>query len=291
MDDLYGNAWGDPLNNYPDQPYLAPTWNAQPPPPKSQSPVQGDHNDLHVSEDESEVLSTEPQPHVSTSDTSWTADDVPWPAEENQVPFHSAWMTPTNVWSSTEQPQTPVVPILAATSDIPPKSPSLASPPLPKDPIEKYSIPSEQGQDTPVQSRAHSPDQFGTFESGTADAAIPTGEAGWGSPEYSTFDDSVDPSNAWGQQGTAKVDDTQAEPADEWEAARRMKEKVDKRVVRTKLHPSDFGRLLNGHLAPGSHRKHHRNFRSILRNDVARKFIEWFTTSRRVAPELETWFR
>ena len=106
-------------------------------------------------------------------------------------------------------------------------------------------MPSEQAQDTPVQSRTPSPDQFGTFESGNVDATIPVEGAGWDLPKYSTFDDSVDSSDAWGQQVATKERNTEAEPVDEWEAARRMKEKVDRRVVRMLSRPLILNDFLN----------------------------------------------
>jgi hypothetical protein len=247
MDDLYGNAWGDPLNNYSTQPYPLPTWNTQVSSPKPQSPVEDDQNDHHVSDDESEDLTAETQSRAGASDASWTADAIPWPLEENQGSFSSAWMSPTNVWSPAEQPQTTAISAPGGSEDIPPKSPPLASPTLSEEPNGDHTTPLEQAQDTPVQSRAHSPDQFGTFESGTADATDSTEEAGWGSPKYSSFDESVDPSNAWCQRDTAKAHD--AEPVDEWEAARQMKEKVDRRVVRTQSNSLDFD-LLNTPFSP-----------------------------------------
>ncbi|KAF9784995.1 hypothetical protein BJ322DRAFT_801842 [Thelephora terrestris] len=225
MDDLYGNAWGDPLNNYSSQPYPLPTWSTQVSSPKPQSPVEDDQNDPHVSDDEREDLTAETESRAGASDASWTADAIPWPVEENEGIFNSAWVSPKSVWSPAEQPQTTSAP--GVSDDISHISLPLASPTLSEEPNEDYTTPSEQAQDTPVQSRAHSPDQFGTFESGTADATNST-EGGWGSPKYSRFDESVDPPNAWGQQDTAKAQD--AEPVDEWEAARQMKEKVDRRV-------------------------------------------------------------
>ena len=235
MDDLYGNAWGDPVNDYPSNPtHPLPTWNAQPPSPEPLPPVEDDQNDSHANDDENEDSTTEPQFRNDAPETSWTTDAVPWPAGENQDQYYSAWApaSPVNVWGSTAQPQTPTVPTLTPSDDVASKSPPPASPTLLEEPKERYPPPSEQAQDTSVQSRSPSPDQFGTFESGNTDATIPVEGAGWGSPKYSTFDDAVDSSDAWVQQATTKERDTEAEPADEWEAARRMKEKLDRRVVR-----------------------------------------------------------
>jgi len=232
MDDLYGNAWGDQVNDYPSNPtYPLPTWNAQPPSPKSPSPVEDDQNDNHVNYDEHEDLTTKPQFPTDAPDTSWTTGAVPWPVRESQDQHYSAWTpaSPANVWSSTTQPQSPTVPTPAPSDDIPPVSPPPAS--LPEEPMKEPPIPSEQPQGTPVQSRAPSPDQFGTFESGNVDTTIPVEGGGWGSPKHSTFDDSVNSSDAWGQQATTKERVTEAEPVDEWEAARRAKEMLDRRVV------------------------------------------------------------
>ena len=235
MDDLYGNAWGDPVNDYSSKPvYPPPTWIARSPSPQPPSPAEDDQNDSHVNGDENEDLAAAPQSPTDAPDASWTADSVPWPVEESQSRYSSAWApaSPANVWSSTAQPQTPTIPTPVPSDDVPPKYPSPASLSLPEEPEKEHPTPLEQPQDTPVQSRAPSPDQFGTFESGTLDATVPVEGSGWDSPKYSTFDDNVDSSDAWGQQVTTKERDTEAEPVDEWEAARRMKEIVDRRVVR-----------------------------------------------------------
>ena len=236
MDDLYGNAWGDPVNDYPsNSTYPLPTWNAQPSSPGPSSPAEdGQNND-----EENEDPSTEPQLRTDASDTSWTTDAVPWPMEDSSNQYYSVWVppSPANVWSPTTQSQTPTVPTPTPSDDVTPESPPPTSPIAPNESTGGHRIPSEQTLGTPVQSRASSPDQFGTFESGNTGATTPADGVGWGSPKYSTFDDSVDSSNAWGQQATTKERDTEAEPADEWEAARRMKEKLDRRVVRM---PSQF---------------------------------------------------
>jgi len=233
MDDLYGNAWGDPVNDYSsNSTYPLPTWNARPPSPEPSSPVEDVQNDNNVNDDEHEDLTTKPQFPTDAPDTSWTTEAVPWPVEESRNQHYSAWAptSPANVWSSTTQPQSPTVLTPAPSDGIPPVSPPPAS--LPEGPMKEPPIPLELPQGTPVQSRAPSPDQFGIFESGNLDTTIPVEEGGWGSPKYSTFDDSVDSSDAWGQQATTKELDTEAEPVDEWEAARLAKEMLDRRVVR-----------------------------------------------------------
>ena len=226
MDDLYGNVWGD-LSA--DQSYPLPTWNTQPPPPTSPSLVEDDQDEDHVSDEENDDLSTEKQPRADM-----TTDEVPWPVEETRVSHHPSWMSvpPTNIWNSMEQPQTPTVQAHAPSDDVPPKSPSPTLPTLPEEPMDQHTTLPDRVQDTPVQSRVPSPDQFGTFESGGADAAIPGEEVRWDSPKYSTLDGSVDSFNAWGRQAPEKERDAEFEPADEWEAAKRVKEKLDKRVVR-----------------------------------------------------------
>ena len=239
MDDLYGNAWGDPVNDFPSSKptYPPSTWNPQPPSPQLPSPVEDDRNDGHVNDDESEDLKTEPQFRTDAPDTGWMTDPASWPVEESRNQYPSPWTpaSPANVWSSTAQPQTPAVPT-PTFSDVPPKPPPPAPSSLPEEPKEEYPTPSEQPQDTQIRSRATSPDQFGTFESGSMGATVPAEEIGWNSPKYSTFDDTVDSSDAWGQQATTKERDTEAEPVDEWEAARRVKEKLDRRVVRMSIY-------------------------------------------------------
>ena len=246
MDDLYGNAWGDPLNDYSNQSYSPPTWDTQPPSPKPQSSVENDQNDNRTNDDESGDLPTGTQFPAETSDVSWTVDAVPWPVEVDPNPYPSAWVSvsPADVWSSTAQPETPTGPTLIPSDDLLPDTPPL-TPPLPEEPKKERSASSEQAQGTPIQSRASSPDQFGTFESGNTDAAIPAEEVGWGSPKYPTFDDSVNSSNAWGQQTMTKERDSEAEPVDEWEAARRTKEKLDRRVVCTGSRSFDLDDLLS----------------------------------------------
>ena len=227
MDDLYGNAWGDPVNDYlPNPTHPLPTWNAQPPSPKLTSPVEDDQNENHANDDETEAHIAEPQFRTDALDTSWSTG-------ESKDPYYPAWgpASPSNVWDSTVEPQPLEVPVLTPSDDVLPKSPPPVSPALAVETKEDHPLSSEQKQDAHAQSRAPSPDQFGTFESGNTNATVPVEGAGWGSPKYSTFDDSVDSSNAWGQQAATKERDTEAEPADEWEAARRMKEKLDRKVV------------------------------------------------------------
>jgi len=243
MDDLYGNAWGDPVNDYPSKPaHPLPTWIARPPSPQPPSPAADDQDDGLVNDDENEDLTTEPQSRTNAPDTSWTTDAVPWPVEESQ----NAWAPApsTSVWNSTTQHSTPPVPTTTLSDNVPPEDSPPASPSLSDEPKLEHLIPPEQPQDTPVQSRAPTPDQFGTFESGNLDTSAPVEGIAWDSPKYSTFNDTVDSSDAWGQQVATKERATKAEPVDEWEAARRMKEKVDRRVV---CMPSYlvFGDLLN----------------------------------------------
>jgi hypothetical protein len=131
MDDLYGNAWGDPVNDYASNPtYPPPTWNAQPPSPEPPSPGEDGRNDSHANDDDDEDLTTEPQPRNDAPETSWTTDAVPWPVEENQNQYYSAWApaSPVDVWSSTAQPQTPAVPAPTPSDDAAPESPPPASP-------------------------------------------------------------------------------------------------------------------------------------------------------------------
>jgi hypothetical protein len=233
MDDLYGNAWGDPVNDYPPNPtHPLPTWNAHPPSPKLTPPAEVDQNENHANDDENKKHMTEAQFRTDAPDTSWTTDAVPWSAGENQNPYYPAWepAPPANVWNSTAEPQTPEVPALTPSDDAPPKP---VSPAVAEETKEGHPVSSEQEQVAHIQSRAPSPDQFGTFESGNTDPTVPVEGAGWGSPKYSTLDDSVDSSDAWGQQAATKERDPETEPADEWEAARRVKERVDRRVVGT----------------------------------------------------------
>ena len=235
MDDLYGNAWGDPVNDYPAKPtHPLPTWIARPPSPQPPSPTADDQDDSHVDDDENEDLTTEPQLRTDAPDTSWTTDAVPWPVEESQDQYYSAWAPApsTSVWDSTAHPPIPQVPVPTHSDNVPPKHSPPASPALSNEPKLEHAVSPEQPQDTAVQSRAPTPDQFGTFESGNLDTSISVEGVAWDSPKYSTFDDTVDSSDAWGRQVATKERDTKAEPVDEWEAARRMKEKVDRRVVR-----------------------------------------------------------
>ena len=234
MDDLYGNAWGDPVNDYPSKPAPPlPTWIARPPSPQPPPPASDDQDDSHADDDENEDLTTEPQLRTKAPDTSWTTDAVPWPVEESQNQYYSAWAPApsTSVWNSTVQLPTPPVPTTTLSDNVPPED---SPPPSPSHSDElklEHPTPPEQPQDTPVQSRAPTPDQFGTFESGNLETSVSVEGIAWDSPKYSSFNDTVDSSDAWGQQVATKERATEAEPVDEWEAARRMKEKVDRRVV------------------------------------------------------------
>ena len=269
MDDLYGNAWGDPLIDYSKKPHPLPTWNTQPSSPKPPSPVEDDQNENHAFDDGIQDLPTQTQFRADTAGASWTADAVPWPVEVDHDPYHSAWtpVSPANVWSSTAQPQTPAVPAPTTPDDASPNTPPPASPSFSEESKEELSLSTEQAQDTPIQSRASTPDQFGTFESGNTDATDPVEGFGWGSPKYPTFDDSVDSSNAWNRQDTAKELGTDSKPVDEWEAARRTKEKLDRKVVCVDSHCFDLCELLS---VLSSLRKSLRTSSKPLRNSPRR---------------------
>ncbi|KAI0741420.1 hypothetical protein C8Q80DRAFT_1194370 [Daedaleopsis nitida] len=109
-------------------------------------------------------------------------------------------------------PASPTTPTSSVSS-----SPPQSSPPVIVEPVV---VPI---YDPATESAPHSPDGFGTFESGlTEDDAVP-------SPGFALNDAETDP---WGPSawGSTQVDDQEDEPVDEWERAKREKAKQDRRV-------------------------------------------------------------
>lgn len=200
MDDLYGNAWGEYNNTGLKEPDTETSWNAQ------TSPA--------VVQEEQEVQERLPGEWSPEPPAQWATSDI-----ASSKPPLWASQAASDIWGASSQP-------------IPPDSPS---PPLPTSPPSP-NISESHEHDITVQvptspSRSSTPEGFGTFESGDHHTVVAQiDDDGWGS-SLPTFDSS-DVSSPWVQEvrGEIPVEDVQD---DEWEAAKREKEKLDKKVVRS----------------------------------------------------------
>ena len=222
-DDPWANAWGEHPTPQPEIPIVNSSWAGLKP---------------HAVEDEQEADIGLP---------SWSTP-VQW--NEPSGTEHSMWSQPTiasEIWEPSPYDSIPIatVPKHSSPSQLP--SPNvedakdtffspLSSPPKsPTPPPDEFtSFPQPAASETiddrglpsssPNSPRSASPDAFGTFESAP--------EVTWASPTFNlpastTLDASNEWKSAWEPSPARKIDD----PPDEWEVARRQKEKQDRLVV------------------------------------------------------------
>lgn len=225
MDELYGNAWGDSADIAGDLPLPRPSWT---------SPVLTTH------EQEADLAAP-----------SWsTGTGVQWdePSEEvhglgwSTSPHDETWRTDSvyddiPIQSSTSERRSDQVSVTSAshsedidvTHEVEPEyqqesRKTAHSTPHPDIPFASDLEAETLSPSSPSFSRSSSPDGFGTFEtafekdSNTIPAALE--DESWGSP--------------W--VGSVKAEEPdKAHPVDEWEAARKRKEDLDRRIVCTSL--------------------------------------------------------
>lgn len=216
MDELYGNAWGDSSDLAGDIQPSKPTWTA---PKLTTHDEEADLAAPSWSTGES-VQWNEPSEEShefnwtsNDPDLAWTADsvyhDIQIRSSPSQEPEDES-SAPTSTASDVgeESREKPSSTILTVVDDIQLTSPAL-----------------EVLQLTSPLSRSPSPDGFGTFESGIETAK---------SPVITSLSRDIE-EDAWSSpwMGTEETDREEADgKVDEWESARREKEKLDRKIVR-----------------------------------------------------------
>ena len=230
MDDLYGNAWGEPPKNKNDAaPFSsssAATWVS----PKLSLPAQEESDLAAPSWSTGAGLSWD-EPAGDAHGFNWanTDPDLAWGAStyeetEKKSPYEQLGQEVTKAESVPEEPEED------EESTDKPSTESAASTPSSRPPSPPAVTEDVRVEQFPAEEEAQPPspdaDGFGTFETGDdhdshayAADVDPNIEAdAWGSP--------------WGvsQESTKEEDEARV---DEWEAARQHQEKLDKKIVCT----------------------------------------------------------
>lgn len=219
MDDLYGNAWGDSDHSNDaafGHTHPTPSWIS----PKA--PTQEEDADLAAPSwvAGADIQWTEPSDEPSGFTWSATESDQTW---EIHSTYNDISIIP-NESAKVAEPSTPEFTSTEVedTTESSPSSPEPRSPSVERPfgflELEPPQLP------TASLSRSSSPDGFGTFEtafesqaSGLSATLSPGIEdEPWGSPWVETSD---------------AVDVEESKPADEWETARKQKERLDRMIV------------------------------------------------------------
>ena len=226
MDELYNNAWGDPSDSFNDENDASASHRAWVPPVL---PTQHEEADLAAPSwsTGADIKWNEPSEHhggftwtSAEPDLAWgtsTYEDITLgKAEAAPVPDQPAITVSEQEASVADEGAEHSTPELSLAD-------SLGS-------VDRHSSPHSVSEHN---SRSVSPDNdgFGTFEDALiADAA----------PQSSKFSPAFeDEGETWGSPwaaAPAEEEDEEAEPADEWEIARRNKERMDRVVVCHLLH-------------------------------------------------------
>ena len=229
MDDLYGNAWGEPPKNNNDAaPFAsssAATWVS----PKLALPVQ-EESDLAAPSWSTGADLQWDEPSDNAHGFNWANQDpdLAWGASAyddtaQKSPYEALGQETTKQESIPEEPEED------GESTDKPSTESTASTPSsrpPSPPAVTEDIRVEQFPASEAQPPSPDVDGFGTFETAedheshayAADATPDMEADAWGSP--------------WGAGQDAANEDTE-ERVDEWEVARQQKEKLDKKIVCT----------------------------------------------------------
>lgn len=237
MDDPWSNAWSDPadLSSSHKSPVTS-TWDSK---QNIQQSSEDDEADIAMPSwaTGAGINWTEPSQDVHSS--LWSQV----PPSANWSPPHS--FSDIQLGKAPDSDSTKELSRPASPEDVQPSSPNPASPiTLEETQEEHLEVPPEENvsHSTSSTSPSHSPipsspnpDGFGTFETGATMELDP-----WPA-SASPFDAQEDGENAWGSawEDKAKEDpiaNSEQECVDEWEAARRMKQEMDRRVVRSALH-------------------------------------------------------
>ncbi|KAI0041048.1 hypothetical protein FA95DRAFT_1611310 [Auriscalpium vulgare] len=220
MDDVWGNAWGEPTHTA----LPAPTWSSKLD-PRPQEPPEEEEDDLAM--------------------PSWsTGAGINWDEPSNQPPaLWSSQADNSEPWSPTSryadisrhhsqssEPSEPSSPVETPPHYSPPPiSPSLPPSPPPPPEVDDHTPEPELAEAGAEPSPPASPDGFGTFEVG-----LPQHDADddpWtATPSNFGAQDSL-PGDEWGSGWSVQKEElVEEEHEDEWEAARRIKERMDRRV-------------------------------------------------------------
>lgn len=236
MDDPWSNAWSDPADL--SSSHKSPTTSTWDPKPNIQE-VEDNETDIAMP-------SWATGAGINWAEPSQDAHSSLW----SQVPPSAGWSPPHSFsdirlgkapdLESTKELSRPTTP-----EDVQLSSPNPASPITPAETQEeRLEIPSEDSPShstrsgspshSPIPPSSPNPDGFGTFETGATSELDP-----WPA-SASPFDAQENEENAWGSAWEDKANDdptanSEQGSLDEWEAARRMKQEMDRRVVRSVL--------------------------------------------------------
>jgi hypothetical protein len=228
MDDLYNNAWGDASDNYADAGSHASTSHTAWVPPTSPTAAHHEEADLAIPSwsTGNEIRWNEPSEHSGGFAWSATEPDLAWGTSSYEdIALGKAEVEPVA--------DRPLSPTLEEESSSDPK---LSSPELTReDSIVSANLHTSPPNLSERNSRSTSPDRdgFGTFEDALNVENVPH------SPKLSpAFDEGEAWGSPWANAPPEAEDHDVAESADEWEVARRNKERLDKVVVRLRSYIS-----------------------------------------------------
>lgn len=228
MDDLYNNAWGDPVNPETASTSFGssqPSWTS----PKLSHDLHDDESDLAAPSWSTGTGIKWNEPSEDDHGFAWshTEPDLAWTSST----YETIQIGKLQSTHALEEPSSPD----ADEREIevtPHQSPRLDQEPLrvqeettPREEFKSPSKPPISPVQSPTPSRSPSPDGFGTFTSGfvaaddavSPDPAFQLGDDSWGS--------------AWAGDVGSEAEE-KAEVEDEWDVAKRRKEQQDRVVVR-----------------------------------------------------------
>jgi hypothetical protein len=240
MDELYGNAWGDSSDIAGD---------IHSPPTGWTSPKRAAHDeeaDLAAPSWSTGAGIQWNEPSEEANGFKWSTNDtdLAWGAADPiyDIPIRSSSdielaAEPVHAEGRAEEVEEPQEPLVSEDKPSPVSPLAIDSHPLP---IIVPDVPT-----TPPLSRAPTPDGFGTFE--TAFGTVKDTVTGTLSPGIEEED--------WGSPWVGDVrsdDEDQSKPVDEWEAARKQKEKLDRMIVCLVVSPLEGLNLIMLFEASGS---------------------------------------
>lgn len=231
MEDPWSNAWSDPADLTAPSKYSASaTWDAEQ--RAQRATTEDDEADIAVPSWATGAGINWNEPSQDSHSSLWS-----------QVPPTASWSPPHSFsdiqlskapdTESNKDPSRPTTPDDAPVNSSAPASPISAQEDNtvehPEEVVEQSPVIPSSSR-SPLPTSSPNPDAFGTFEDGTTNDLDPWPHTA------SPFDTQEDAQDAWGSAWEEKVEKDDAvedreESVDEWEAAKRMKQEMDRRVV------------------------------------------------------------